>query len=166
MEIDRSQIDENSENNDNNKDDEEINNNETIIDDNIIPPAISNESRPRRNAVRPRRYRGTPPHQNIEANIDKDADAIQPYVANHLKRTNALIAIKNLLNSELRNDFVLPNVPVVNIIQRRSNSLLAVRNNIVNINVDYQLNINDTEVDLPLLQPASVLPTVMLILID
>ena len=165
MEIDRSQIEENSdnENNDINKDDEEINNDETIIDDNIIPPAISNESRPRRNAVRPRRYRGTPP---IEANIDKDADAIQPYVANHLKRTNALIAIKNLLNSELRNDFVLPNVPVVNIIQRRSNSLLAVRNNIVNINVDHQLNINDTEVDLPLLQPASVLPTVMLILID
>ena len=57
--------------NDNNKDDEEINNNERIIDDNIIPPAISNESRPRRNAVRPRRYRGTPPHQNIEANIEK-----------------------------------------------------------------------------------------------
>ena len=73
MEIDRSQIEENSdnENNDNNKDDEEINNNEKIIDDNIIPPAISNESRPRRNAVRPRRYRGTPPHQNIVANIEK-----------------------------------------------------------------------------------------------
>jgi hypothetical protein len=67
MEIDRSQIeDKDNENNDDNDDDEENENNDMIIDDDIIPPAIMlKENRPRRNAVRPKRYRGTPPNQNI-----------------------------------------------------------------------------------------------------
>jgi hypothetical protein len=64
MEIDRSQKkDSNDNENNDDSDDEENENNEMIIDDIIIPPAILlNESRLRRNAVRPVRFRGTPPN--------------------------------------------------------------------------------------------------------
>jgi hypothetical protein len=67
MDINRSQIEDNNENeNNDDNDDEENENNEMIIDDDIIPPAILlNEGRPRRNAVRPERFRGTPPNQNL-----------------------------------------------------------------------------------------------------
>jgi hypothetical protein len=111
MEIDRSQIEDNNdnENNDDN-DDEENENNEMIIDDDIIPPSmLLNESRPRKNAVRPERFRGTPSNQNIVS------------VPLNNRQRNA------------SNSSVIPNVPVVKIMQRRSNSMLAVQNHILNI---------------------------------
>jgi hypothetical protein len=126
MEIDRSQIENNNDNeNDYDNDDKENENNEMIIDDDIIPPAILlNESGPRRNAVRPERFRGTPPNQNIVS------------VPLNNRQRNA------------SNSSVIPNVPVVNIMQRRSNSMLAVQNHILNINVNHQINVNDIEEDI------------------
>jgi hypothetical protein len=126
MEIDRSQIeDKDNENNDDNDDDEENENNDMIIDDDIIPPAIMlKENRPRRNAVRPKRYRGTPPYQNIVT------------VPLNNRQKNA------------KNNPVIPNVPVVNIMQKRSNSILAVQNHIMNINVYHQINVNNIEEDI------------------
>jgi hypothetical protein len=126
MDINRSQIEDNNdnENNDDN-DDEEKENNEMIINDDIIPPAILlNENRPRRNAVRPERFRETPPNQNIVS-----------------------VPLNNRQKKAI-NSSVIPNVPVVNIMQRRSNSILAVQNHILNINVNYQINVNDIEEDI------------------
>jgi hypothetical protein len=119
------QIEDNNDNENNNNDDEENENNEMIIGDDIIPPAILlNESRPRRNAVRLELFRGTPPNQNIVSvllyNRQRDAS----------------------------NSSVIPNVPVVNFMQRRSYSMLAVQNHILKINVNHQIYVNDIEEDI------------------
>jgi hypothetical protein len=123
IEIDWSQIEDNSDNeNDDGNKDEENETNEMIFDDAFLPRAILlNEPRPRRNAGRPERFRRTPPNQNIGS------------VPLNNRQRNA------------NNNPIIPAVPVVNVMQRRLNSMLAVQNHILNMKINHHINVNDIE---------------------
>jgi hypothetical protein len=71
---------------------------------------LSKENRPHRNTVRPQRFWRTPPNQNI------------------------ISLPLNNRQRKAKNNPVIPNVTVVHIMQKRSNSILAVQNHILNIN--------------------------------
>ena len=98
---------------------EENDNNEMILDHNVFPNEVThNDPMPQRNRRPPVHFRGTQPIVEIRQKK---------------KKRNRVIPD------------VIPDVPVVDNVQRRAKLMLAVHNYVMKINADHQINVNSNE---------------------